>query len=96
MFIHLLPNATVATITFLPFSLSASVTALSGLDFLGFGLQPPTPSWGELLNQGKTNLQYWHLILIPLTSIATTLFLITFIGEAIREAFDPKVYSRLR
>ena len=92
----ILPNALTPIITFAPFAIISYIFALVALDFLGFGLQPPTPSWGELLNQGKTNLQYWHLILIPLLSIASTLFLITFIGEAIREAFDPKVYSRLR
>ena len=96
MFKHILPNALTPIITFAPFAIISYIFALVSLDFLGFGLQPPTPSWGELLNQGKTNLQYWHLILIPLLSIASTLFLITFIGEAIREAFDPKVYSRLR
>ena len=96
MFKHILPNALTPIITFAPFAIIAYIFALVALDFLGFGLQPPTPSWGELLNQGKTNLQYWHLILIPLSAIASTLFLITFIGEAIREAFDPKVYSRLR
>ncbi len=96
MFKHILPNALTPIITYAPFAIIAYIFSLVSLDFLGFGLQPPTPSWGELLNQGKTNLQYWHLILIPLTSIASTLFLITFIGEAIREAFDPKVYSRLR
>jgi len=96
MFKHILPNALTPIITYAPFAIIAYIFSLVALDFLGFGLQPPTPSWGELLNQGKTNLQYWHLILIPLTSITTTLFLITFIGEAIREAFDPKVYSRLR
>ena len=96
MFKHILPNALTPIITFAPFAIIGYIFALVALDFLGFGLQPPTPSWGELLNQGKTNLQYWHLILIPLLSIASTLFLITFIGEAIREAFDPKVYSRLR
>ena len=96
MFKHILPNALTPIITFAPFAIITYIFSLVALDFLGFGLQPPTPSWGDLLNQGRNNLQYWHLILIPLTSIATTLFLITFIGEAIREAFDPKVYSRLR
>ena len=96
MFKHILPNALTPIITFAPFAIITYIFSLVSLDFLGFGLQPPTPSWGELLNQGRTNLQYWHLILIPLTSIASTLFLITFVGEAIREAFDPKVYSRLR
>ena len=72
------------------FILAASITTLTSLDFLGFGLQPPTPSWGELLNQGRLNLHYWHLIVIPLTSIASTLFLITFVGEAIRDSLDPR------
>ena len=96
MFKHILPNALTPIITFAPFAIIAYIYSLVALDFLGFGLQPPTPSWGELLNQGRLNLQYWHLILVPLTAIASTLFLITFIGEAIREAFDPKIYSRLR
>jgi len=96
MFKHILPNALTPIITFAPFAIIAYIYSLVALDFLGFGLQPPTPSWGELLNQGRLNLQYWHLILVPLTAIASTLFLITFIGEAVREAFDPKIYSRLR
>tara|TARA_Y100000590_G_scaffold159760_2_gene183264 strand:- start:456 stop:1730 length:1275 start_codon:yes stop_codon:yes gene_type:complete len=93
---HILPNALTPIITFAPFAVIGYISALVSLDFLGFGLQPPTPSWGELLVQGKSNLQYWHLIVVPLLAIGVTLFLITFIGEAIREAFDPKVYSRLR
>tara|TARA_B100000959_G_C14977343_1_gene622051 strand:- start:1490 stop:2752 length:1263 start_codon:yes stop_codon:yes gene_type:complete len=93
---HILPNALTPIITFAPFAVISYITALVSLDFLGFGLQPPTPSWGELLLQGKTNLQYRHLIIVPLSAIGTTLFLITFIGEAVREAFDPKVFSRLR
>ena len=93
---HILPNALTPIITYAPFAVIGYISALVSLDFLGFGLQPPTPSWGELLVQGKANLQYWHLIVVPLSAIGVTLFLITFIGEAIREAFDPKVYSRLR
>ena len=93
---HILPNALTPIITFAPFAVIGYISALVSLDFLGFGLQPPTPSWGELLVQGKGNLQYWHLIIVPLSAIGITLFLITFIGEAIREAFDPKVHSRLR
>ena len=96
MFKHILPNSLTPVITFAPFAIIGYIGSLVALDYLGFGLQPPTPSWGELISQGRTNLQYWHLILIPLTSIASTLFLITFVGEAIREAFDPKIYSRLR
>ena len=96
MFKHILPNALTPVVTFAPFAIIGYISALVGLDFLGFGLQPPTPSWGELINQGKENLQYWHLIVSPLFCIGGTLFLITFIGEAVREAFDPKVFSRLR
>ena len=93
---HILPNALTPIITYAPFAVIGYISSLVALDFLGFGLQPPTPSWGELLVQGKANLQYWHLIVVPLSAIGITLFLITFIGEAIREAFDPKVYSRLK
>ena len=96
MFKHILPNSLTPIITFAPFAIIGYITSLVAIDYLGFGLQPPTPSWGELMAQGRTNLQYWHLIVSPLCAIGATLFLITFIGEAIREAFDPKVYSRLR
>ncbi len=96
MFKHILPNSLTPVITFAPFAIIGYIGSLVALDYLGFGLQPPTPSWGELISQGRTNLQYWHLIVAPLFSMGGTLFLITFIGEAIREAFDPKVYSRLR
>ena len=96
MFRHILPNSLTPVITFAPFAIIGYISALVSLDYLGFGLQPPTPSWGELMAQGRTNLQYWHLIVSPLFSIGATLFLITFIGEAIREAFDPKVHSRLK
>ena len=96
MFKHILPNSLTPIITFAPFGIIGYISALVSLDYLGFGLQPPTPSWGELIAQGRTNLQYWHLIIAPLFAMGGTLFLITFIGEAIREAFDPKVHSRLR
>ena len=96
MFKHILPNSLTPIITFAPFGIIGYIAALVSLDYLGFGLQPPTPSWGELMAQGRTNLQYWHLIVAPLSAIGGTLFLITFIGEAVREAFDPKVHSRLR
>ena len=93
---HLLPNATVATVTFLPFNLSASVTVLSGLDFLGFGLPPGSASLGEMVNQGRNNLQAPWLGLTSFFTLGLMLGLLVFIGEAIREAFDPKIYSRLR
>ena len=90
MFRHLLPNATVATITFLPFSLSASVTALSGLDFLGFGLPPGSASLGEMVNQGRNNLQAPWLGLTSFFTLGLMLGLLVFVGEAIRDALDPR------
>ena len=96
MFKHILPNALTPVITFAPFAIIGYISGLVSLDYLGFGLQPPAPSWGELFSQGAANLQYWHLVLFPLIAMGGTLFLITFIGEGVREAFDPKVHSRLR
>ena len=90
MFRHLLPNATVATVTFLPFSLSASVTALSGLDFLGFGLPPGSASLGEMVNQGRNNLQAPWLGLTSFFTLGIMLGLLVFVGEAIRDALDPR------
>jgi microcin C transport system permease protein len=87
---HVLPNATVATLTFLPFVLTGSVTTLTSLDFLGFGLPPGSPSLGELLAQGKNNLQAPWLGLTAFLSIAIVLSLLTFIGEAVRDALDPR------
>jgi microcin C transport system permease protein len=90
MFKHLLPNAMVATLTFLPFKLSGSVTALTALDFLGLGLPPGSPSLGELLAQGKSNLQAPWLGMAAFASIAALLSLLIFIGEAVRDALDPR------
>ncbi len=90
MFRHLLPNAMVATMTFLPFILSSSVMTLTALDFLGFGLPPGSPSLGELLSQGKTNIQAPWLGLAGFFSVAIMLSLLIFIGEAVRDAFDPR------
>ena len=90
MFRHMLPNATIATITFLPFSLSASVTALSGLDFLGFGLPPGSASLGEMVNQGRNNLQAPWLGLTSFFTLGLMLGLLVFIGEAVRDALDPR------
>ena len=87
---HLLPNATVATLTFLPFILNSSITTLTSLDFLGFGLPPGSPSLGELLLQGKSNLQAPWLGLTGFAIIALMLSLLIFIGEAVRDAFDPR------
>ncbi|MBL9034747.1 MAG: ABC transporter permease [Rhodospirillaceae bacterium] len=87
---HILPNALVATLTFLPFTLSGSVTTLTALDFLGFGLPPGSPSLGELLQQGKENLQAPWLGTTGFIVIGTMLTLLVFTGEAIRDAFDPR------
>lgn len=96
MFRQILPNALTPIISFAPFAIVGSITALVSLDFLGFGLQPPEPSWGELVSQGKQNIFEWHLVTFPLGALFVTLMLIVFIGEAVREAFDPKVFARLR
>ena len=90
MYRHVLPNALVATMTFMPFTLSGSVTTLTGLDFLGIGLPPGSASLGELLAQGKANLQAPWLGLTGFFVIAVMLSLLVFIGEAVREALDPR------
>jgi microcin C transport system permease protein len=90
MFKHLLPNAMVATLTFMPFILNGSITTLTSLDFLGFGLPPGSPSLGELLAQGKSNLQAPWLGISGFFSIAIMLSLLIFVGEAVRDAFDPR------
>ncbi|MBV9863470.1 MAG: ABC transporter permease [Alphaproteobacteria bacterium] len=87
---HVLPNATVATITFLPFILNGSITTLTSLDFLGFGLPPGSPSLGELLAQGKANLQAPWLGITSFAVLALMLSLLIFVGEAVRDAFDPR------
>lgn len=90
MFKHLLPNAMVATITFMPFIVSGSITTLTSLDFLGFGLPPGSASLGELLAQGKANLQAPWLGITGFMIVAIMLSLLVFIGEAVRDAFDPR------
>lgn len=90
MFRHILPNAMVATLTFMPFTLAGSVTVLTSLDFLGIGLPPGSASLGELLAQGKANLQAPWLGLTGFFAIAAMLSMLIFIGEAVRDAFDPR------
>jgi len=90
MFRHLLPNGMTPVITFLPFRLSGSILALTSLDFLGLGVPPPTPSLGELLAQGKNNIEAWWLSLTTFGVLVGTLILLIFIGEALRETFDPR------
>ena len=90
MFRHVLPNAMVATLTFLPFILNGSITTLTSLDFLGFGLPPGSASLGEILAQGKANLQAPWLGLTAFLVLAVMLSLLIFVGEAVRDAFDPR------
>ncbi len=90
MFRHILPNAMVATLTFMPFTLAGSVTVLTSLDFLGIGLPPGSASLGELLAQGKANLQAPWLGLTGFFTIALMLSMLIFVGEAVRDAFDPR------
>ncbi|MBP2548435.1 microcin C transport system permease protein [Neorhizobium galegae] len=90
MFRHLLPNAMVATLTFMPFILSGSIATLTSLDFLGFGMPPGSPSLGEMIAQGKNNLQAPWLGLTAFFTMSIMLSLLIFIGEAVRDAFDPR------
>ncbi|MDA8050737.1 MAG: ABC transporter permease [Rhodospirillales bacterium] len=90
MWRHVLPNAMVAVLTFLPFILSGSVTVLASLDFLGFGLPPGSPSLGELVNEAKNNLQAPWLGITAFVVLGGTLALLIFVGEAVRDAFDPR------
>lgn len=90
MYRHLLPNGMTPVITFLPFRMSGAILALTSLDFLGLGVPPSTPSLGELLAQGKGNIDAWWLSLSTFFVLVGTLVLLIFIGEALREAFDPR------
>ncbi len=90
MYRHLLPNGLTPVITFLPFRMSASILALTSLDFLGLGVPPSTPSLGELLAQGKANIDAWWLSLSTFLVLVGTLILLIFIGEGLRETFDPR------
>lgn len=94
IFRHILPNTTSVLVSRLPFSLISGITALTALDFIGFGLPAPTPSWGELLAQGKANMVEFPWILASIVvTLAVALILTTFVGEAVREATDPKAHS---
>ncbi len=90
MYRHLLPNGMTPVITFLPFRMSGAILALTSLDFLGLGVPPSTPSLGELLAQGKANIEAWWLSVSTFVVLVGTLILLIFIGEALREAFDPR------
>ncbi|UCH21024.1 MAG: ABC transporter permease subunit [Deltaproteobacteria bacterium] len=93
IFKHIIPNTIAIIVTFAPFSVSAGIVALTSLDYLGFGLPPPTPSWGELLQQGWANLDAWWISAAVIAAMTITLIIVTFIGEAVREAFDPKLHT---
>lgn len=90
IFRHILPNTISTIVTFIPFSVAGGITALTALDYLGFGLPAPTPSWGELLKQGTDNLESQWIVTSVVVAMTVVLMLVTFIGEAIREAFDPR------
>ena len=93
IFRHIIPNTIAIIVTFAPFSVSGGIVALTSLDYLGFGLPPPTPSWGELIQQGWTNLDAWWISGSVIGAMVVTLMIVTFIGEAVREAFDPKLHT---
>ena len=87
---HVLPNSMTPVITFLPFRMSAAILALTSLDFLGLGVPPSVPSIGELLKQGKDNLDAWWIIVPTFLLLVVTMLLLTFIGDALRDAFDTR------
>lgn len=87
---HILPNALTPVISFLPFVVVANISSLVSLDFLGFGIPPPSPSWGNMISQGLNNLNNWWLALFPLFALFVTLFLIVLIGEGLRYALNPE------
>ncbi|MGF1712749.1 ABC transporter permease subunit [Vibrio kagoshimensis] len=91
---HILPNTMVMIVTLAPFGIVANITTLTALDYLGLGLMPPTPSWGDLLQQGKSNLDAYWIISSVVFAIVSVLTMVTFIGEGVREAFDPKKFTR--
>jgi microcin C transport system permease protein len=93
IFRHILPNSISIIVTFVPFSVASGVTALTALDYLGFGLPPPTPSWGELLSQGTSNLESPWIVSSVVVAMTVVLLMVTFVGEAVREAFDPKKFT---
>ncbi len=93
IFRHILPNSISIIVTFVPFAIASGITSLTALDYLGFGLPPPTPSWGELLEQGTSNMQAVWIVSSVVSMMVVVLTMVTFIGEAIREAFDPKKFS---
>ncbi len=93
IFKHIIPNTLSVIVTYAPFAISGGIVALTSLDYLGFGLPAPTPSWGELLQQGWTNMGAWWISASVVGALVITLMTVTFTGEGIREAFDPKLHT---
>ena len=93
IFNHILPNTVSIIVTFIPFSIASGIITLTSLDYLGFGLPPPTPSWGELLAQGSNNLESIWIVSSVIVAMTLILVMVTFMGEAVREAFDPKKHT---
>ncbi len=93
IFKHILPNSIFIIVSFIPFSISGGIVALTSLDYLGFGLPAPTPSWGELLRQGTNNLEAGWIVSSVVAFMICILVMVTFVGEAVREAFDPKKHT---
>ena len=93
IFRHVIPNTIAIIVTFAPFAVSGGIVSLTSLDYLGFGLPPPTPSWGELLAQGWSNMEAWWISGSVIAAMTVTLISVTFVGEAVREAFDPKMHT---
>jgi len=93
IFKHIIPNTIAIIVTFAPFAVSGGIVLITSLDYLGFGLPPPTPSWGDLLAQGWANMEAWWISSSVVAAMTITLILVTFVGEAVREAFDPKLHT---
>jgi len=93
IFRHIIPNTISVIVTYAPFAISGGIVSLTSLDYLGFGLPAPTPSWGELLSQGWQNMEAWWIAASVVGALVVTLMTVTFTGEGIREAFDPKRHT---
>jgi microcin C transport system permease protein len=96
IFKHILPNTVSTLVTFLPFTVAGGITALTALDFLNFGLPRPTPSWGEMLEVGLGNKDAAWIVLSAFGGLVIVLLLVTFVGEAVREAYDPRKFTTYR
>ena len=90
---HIIPNTISVIVTFIPFSIASGIAALTAIDYLGFGLPPPTPSWGELLRQGTQHLESPWIVTSVVVAMGLVLLMVTYVGEAVREAFDPKKFT---